>query len=90
MRFQLGMRKKSNCKNKTWAETEPVLLRYFKGLRRRLQLGEEADADADADADEPEPGDEEEAEEPDMDSEDDMDDEDEMAHRVKHRLAGAL
>ena len=27
-----------NVKNKTWAETEPVLLRYFSTLRKRLQL----------------------------------------------------
>ena len=32
------MRCKTNAKNKTWADSEPVLLRYLRGLRRRLQL----------------------------------------------------
>ena len=31
-------RRKSNVKNKVFADSEPVLLRYFRGLRRRLQL----------------------------------------------------
>ena len=37
-RYNIGLRRKTNAKNKTWAETEPVLLRYFATLRRRLQL----------------------------------------------------
>ena len=37
-RFALSQRRKTNVKNKTWAETEPVLLRYFSTLRKRLQL----------------------------------------------------
>jgi hypothetical protein len=41
-RFKLGIRKKSNCKNKSWEQTEPILLRYFTGLRKRLQLGDES------------------------------------------------
>ena len=38
LRMHLGRRRKTNAKNKTWADTEPVLLRYLAGLRRRLQL----------------------------------------------------
>ena len=41
-RFKIGIRKKSNCKNKSWEQTEPILLRYFTGLRKRLQLGDES------------------------------------------------
>ena len=37
LRFKIGLRRKTNAKNKTWADTEPILLRYFKTLRRRLQ-----------------------------------------------------
>ena len=37
-RFNVGVRRKTNVKNKTWADSEPVLLRYFTGLRKRLQL----------------------------------------------------
>ena len=32
-----------NVKNKSFADSEPVLLRYFRGLRRRLQLDAEAE-----------------------------------------------
>ena len=39
-RFKISMRRKTNGKNKTWADTEPVLLRYLAGLRRRLQLSD--------------------------------------------------
>ena len=38
----IGTRKKSNCKDKSWEQTEPILLRYFTGLRQRLQLGDES------------------------------------------------
>jgi hypothetical protein len=37
-RFKLSVRRKTNAKNKTWADTEPILLRYLRTLRRRLQL----------------------------------------------------
>ena len=41
-RFKIGVRRKTNAKNKTWADTEPILLRYFSTLRRRLQLDDVA------------------------------------------------
>ena len=41
LRFKIGLRRKTNAKNKTWADTEPILIRYFKTLRRRLQLEDE-------------------------------------------------
>jgi hypothetical protein len=28
MRFRIGLRRKTNAKNETWADTEPILLRY--------------------------------------------------------------
>jgi hypothetical protein len=37
-RFQIGVRRKTNCKCTTWDETKLVLQRYFETLRRRLQL----------------------------------------------------
>ena len=37
-RFKLSVRRKTNAKNKTWADTEPILLRYLRTLRRRLQF----------------------------------------------------
>jgi hypothetical protein len=38
-RFRINpCRRKSNVKNKSFADSEPVLLKYFRGLRRRLQL----------------------------------------------------
>ena len=37
-RFNLTIRRKTNCKNTSWEETKPVLIRYFLALRRRLQL----------------------------------------------------
>ena len=46
-RFRITQRRKTNCKNKTWQETEPVLLRYLRGLRRRLQLEGSEDVGAD-------------------------------------------
>ena len=56
-RYNINMnRRKSNVKNKTFADSEPVLLRYFRGLRRRLQL------DADGVVQEPEEGEEPEPE----------------------------
>ena len=43
-RFNINTnRRKSNVKNKSFADSEPVLLRYFQGLRRRLQLDAEAE-----------------------------------------------
>ena len=40
-RFNINMcKRKSNCKNKTFADSEPVLLRYFATLRKRLQTDE--------------------------------------------------
>lgn len=45
VRFHKSVRKKTNCKKATWEETEPVLQRYFRNLRRRMRgermLGEE-------------------------------------------------
>jgi hypothetical protein len=38
-RAHLARRKKTNCKNKSWEDAEPVLLRYFATLRKRLQGG---------------------------------------------------
>ena len=59
LRFKIGLRRKTNVKNKTWAETEPVLLRYFRSLRKRLQLedNDEALTSAEDDGEEPEPED---------------------------------
>jgi hypothetical protein len=59
LRFKLGVRRKTNDKNKTWVETEPVLLRYFSTLRRRLQLsdGELSDDRQSDQGTEPEPAD---------------------------------
>ena len=37
-RAGMARRKKTNCKNKTWKDAEPVLLRYFTALRKRLQV----------------------------------------------------
>ena len=62
VRFSLTQRRKTNVKNKQWADTEPVLLRYFSTLRRRLQLDDGAANNVAADteqedAEEPEPDD---------------------------------
>ena len=60
LRFNIGVKRKTNVKNKTWADTEPVLLRYFTGLRKRLQLQDTSggdDADEPTDSVEPEPED---------------------------------
>ena len=89
LRFKIGLRRKTNAKNKTWADTEPILIRYFKTLRRRLQLEDETlleEIVAETwDDEEPEPEDvnpqleeddgREVVEEP-LDSEDDGDDDD--------------
>ena len=64
-RHNLSQRRKTNVKNKNWADTEPVLLRYFATLRRRLQLdgvddevgGDVDDEQTNEDAVEPEPDD---------------------------------
>ena len=37
-RFGIGVRRKTNCKNKSFADSQPVLENWFKVLRRRLQL----------------------------------------------------
>ena len=59
-RFNLSVRRKTNAKNKTWADTEPILLRYLTTLRRRLQLdsteGQQL-TEEEQDAVEPEPDD---------------------------------
>ena len=71
-----------------WADTEPILIRYFKTLRRRLQLDGDELQDAETWADEePEPDDvnpqledddgREVVEEP-LDSEDDAEDDDSL------------
>ena len=101
MRFQISMRRKTNAKNKTWAETEPVLLRYFATLRRRLQLtvtdsGEtngEGSGETNGEEAEPEdinPGFEElDGEELALDDEDDGDDDDdELEAAPKEAPAG--
>ena len=88
LRFKIGLRRKTNAKNKTWADTEPILIRYFKTLRRRLQLEGDELQDAETWADEePEPDDvnpqledddgREVVEEP-LDSEDDAEDDDSL------------
>ena len=56
-RFNIGVRRKTNVKNKTWADTEPVLMRYLTGLRKRLQF-EEDPMHEEEDGVEPEPEDE--------------------------------
>ena len=65
----IGIRRKTNVKNKSWADSEPVLLRYFVGLRKRLQIENE---------DEPLEGDEYDGEElePDDDNPEQVDDPD--------------
>ena len=40
-RWNISIRKKTNCKNQSWEETKPVLQRYLRGLRRRVTLSEE-------------------------------------------------
>ena len=40
-RWNIAIRKKTNCKNQSWEETKPVLQRYLRGLRRRVTLSEE-------------------------------------------------
>ena len=50
-------RRKSNCKNKTFADSEPVLIRYFQGLRRRLQLDVNDEGQVPDDGEESEPED---------------------------------
>ena len=37
-RHHIGQKRKSNCKNKTWEQSEPVVLRFLTGMRKRLQL----------------------------------------------------
>jgi hypothetical protein len=85
LRFKIGLRRKTNAKNKTWADTEPILIRYFKALRRRLQLEDDDVAAETWDEEEPEPDDvNAQLEEDDgrevveeaLDSEDDGDDDD--------------
>ena len=38
LRKRIRLRRKTNAKNKTWSDSEPVLVRYLQTLRRRLQL----------------------------------------------------
>ena len=47
-RFGIGVRRKTNCKNKSWSDSEPILLRFLAGLRKRMQL-DDTDAHADLD-----------------------------------------
>ena len=56
-RHGVGVRKKSNVKNKRWEDTEPVLLRYFAGVRKRVR-GEDWVPPPQTDQVEPEPPDE--------------------------------
>ena len=57
-RFNINpSRRKSNCKNKSFADSEPVLQRYFQGLRRRLQLDVPDDGQVPDDGEESEPED---------------------------------
>jgi hypothetical protein len=90
LRFKIGLRRKTNAKNKTWADTEPILLRYFRTLRKRLQPldndGEEELTLPQPDEEEPEPedvnpqldddDDERQVEEEALDSDDDAEDDD--------------
>ena len=88
-RFNLHpARRKTNVKNKTFADSEPVLLRYFRGLRRRLQFDASEVEPEESQLVEPEPDDfnperEEEdcvggAADQQLDSSDDEDDEDKL------------
>ena len=91
-RFNIGVRRKTNVKNKTWEESEPVLLRYLAGLRKRLQLvapieleggggGEEGEEPEPPDEDpgwEPDPKDPDAPPLPELDSEDEPDEDDEL------------
>ena len=92
----IGVRRKTNVKNKTWAATEPVLLRYFTGLRKRLQLGNEngahegeeyEDEEPEPDDVNPEPEDETDTQEGRLmlDDEDDPDEDDEL-HSIQQAL----
>ena len=77
-RFGKSIRKKSNVKNTTWEDTEPILQLYFRNLRRRLQRKRMLTASAEA---EPlmetpmdaEGGGDEEGNELELDEEDDSD-----------------
>ena len=61
-RFHIGQKRKTNVKNKTWEQSEPVILRFLATLRKRLQLDAleryEREADQNDDAVESEPEDE--------------------------------
>ena len=79
MRYKISMRRKTNAKNKTWEQTEPVLLCYFRGLRRRLQLSDPpiTGSGGETNGEEPEPEDVDPGFEVDAeDAEDALDDED--------------
>ena len=79
MRYKISMRRKTNAKNKTWSQTEPVLLRYFAGLRRRLQLSDPPIiGGGETNGEEPDPGEEPEPEDvdPGFEGEHELDDED--------------
>lgn len=88
LRFNIGQRRKTNGKNKTWADTEPILIRYLRTLRKRLQLDDDGEELTlpEYNGEEPEPEDvnpereeeEQEAEEEPLDSEDDAEDGDEL------------
>ena len=87
MRFKIGVRRKTNAKNKTWTATEPILIRYWVGLRKRLQLEAPPDALPDVPLDvEPEPEDvnppaeeeEVEGDEDPLDDDDDPEEEDDL------------
>ena len=58
-RFHIGQKRKSNVKNKTWEQSEPVILRFLATLRKRLQLGDNQLQDNEVEVEsEPEPEDE--------------------------------
>jgi hypothetical protein len=88
IRYKIGIRRKTNGKNKTWADTEPVLMRYLRALRKRLQLNDDGEelTPPESGGEEPEPEDvnparededeEQGAEEAPLDSEDEGEDDD--------------
>uniref|UniRef100_A0A7S0LRZ1 C2H2-type domain-containing protein n=1 Tax=Coccolithus braarudii TaxID=221442 RepID=A0A7S0LRZ1_9EUKA len=85
IRFNYVPRKKTNVKNKSWAQSEPVLLRYLGGLRKRLR-GADWVQPSPNDEEEPEPEDvnpereeaESRGEQAILDDEDDADPDDEL------------
>ena len=92
MRYNISMRRKTNAKNKTWSQTEPVLLRYFAGLRRRLQLSDPPIiGGGETNGEEPDPGEEPEPEDvdPGFEGEHELDDEDDDDEELEAALKDA-